>query len=202
MAVLMLGLLTPSGQTASLMSGLWRGPEAAGDTIPLGAWANPFSSSLGFEIVLWTVYYLKWFLPCTCLFISCLLHRPAPHLSTARGPCLPGGCRSLNSCLGKGQMSWRQSARQASRLFIKSLVSSSSINPFQEHTQCVLRDRKGIYSSFLRNVTWILKKTLGNERNWVKRQEPLVMRFHVSSFWGFLSAGFGFGIRCILGFPP
>lgn len=25
---------------------------SAGDTIPLGAWANPFSSSLGFEIVL------------------------------------------------------------------------------------------------------------------------------------------------------
>lgn len=63
MAVLMLGLLKPSGQTASLMLGLWRGPEAAGDSIPLAAWASPFSSSLGFEIVLWTVYYLKWLLP-------------------------------------------------------------------------------------------------------------------------------------------
>ena len=61
------------------------------DTMPVGAWgtfsrASPFSSSLGFEIVLWTVHYLMWFLPCTCSFIGCLLHhRPPPHLSAAQG---------------------------------------------------------------------------------------------------------------------
>ena len=171
----MQGALTPRGWTTSPALGCWRGPDGTTGTPSCVRHRGssegfcPFSSLLGFETALWAVNYLTWFPPCTYLLIACVLLCSALYLSPA-----PGTVSAVR-LLFTGQL-FRKKARWARGKVLdrplaflsrdRYLPPSSNRIPFQEHTPCVLRHgEKRDLRWFSQKLIWILKKTLGNERN-------------------------------------